>query len=166
MNRRKGVDKIPLIEGDPSGSLESQVKQEADGCAARLFNLRGIGPISGWRLDNEFFAWREFKNRREVGGMAGLCGTPYNSGAMTREQGISKAGNRRVRTRMVELSWLWLRHNPHSRLSQWYMRRFADSGKRMRRVGIVALSRRLLIELWHFVEHGVVPLGARIKFAD
>jgi len=92
-----------------------------------------------------------------------MTGTPYDSGETLREQGISKAGNRRVRARMVELAWLWLRHQPQSDLTQWYRRRFAGGSKRMRRVGIVGLARRLLIELWHFAEHDVVPRGAVLK---
>lgn len=128
-----------------------------------LTRLGGIGLDSAWLLVMEFFAWREFRSRRDVAGAAGLGGTPYSTGATSREQGISKAGNPRVRARLVELAWLWLRHQPHSRLTQWYRRRFAAGGSRMRRVGIVALSRRLLIELWHFVEHSVVPPGAKAR---
>lgn len=128
-----------------------------------LMMLRSIGMDSAWLLCTEFFSWREFRNRREVAGAAGLGGTPYDSGSKVREQGISKAGNARVRARMVELGWLWLRLQPESHLSAWFEARFASGGKRMRRIGIVALARRLLIELWHFVEHGVVPKGAALK---
>ena len=85
-----------------------------------LTRLRGIGLDSSWILVMEFFGWREFKNRGEVGGAAGLVGTPYDSGSSEREQGISKAGNPLVRTRMVELAWLWIRFQPHSELSQWF----------------------------------------------
>jgi transposase len=91
-----------------------------------------------------------------------LVGTPYNSGARERDQGISKAGNRRVRAMMVEIAWLWLRFQPGSALSQWYRARFAGGGLRMRRVGIVALARRLLIALWRYLEDGVIPQGARL----
>lgn len=131
-----------------------------------LTRLRGIGVDSAWILVMEFFGWREFNNRAEVGGAAGLGGTPYNSGATDREQGISKAGNPRIRTRMVELSWLWIRFQPHSELSQWFMRRFAGGGSRLRRKGIVAVARRLLIALWHLVEHGAVPRGAVIDLTE
>ena len=130
---------------------------------ARLCMLRGVGIDTAWMLVMEFFGWREFRNRREVGGAAGLGGTPYSSGVTRREQGISKAGNRWVRARMIELGWIWLRLQPQAELSQWFVKRFGDGGARMRRVGIVALARRLLIELWHFVEHGVVPRGAVLK---
>jgi transposase len=129
----------------------------------RLAMLRGIGIDSAWVLVMEFFGWRDFKSRRQVGGAAGLGGTPYSSGGTEREQGISKSGNPRVRHRAVELAWQWLRLQPQSDLSQWFMRRFAEGGARRRRAGIVALSRRLLIALWHFIEHGVVPKGAVLK---
>lgn len=131
-----------------------------------LAMLRGIGIDSAWILVMEFFAWREFNNRGEVGGAAGLGGTPYNSGSTDHEQGISKAGNPLVRTRAIELAWLWVRLQPHSELTQWFMRRFAGGGSRMRRVGIVAVARKLLIGLWHLVEHGAVPRGAVIDLTE
>jgi transposase len=131
-----------------------------------LTRLRAIGVDSAWILVMEFFAWREFSNREQVGGAAGLVGTPYNSGSTEIEQGISKAGNPLVRTRMVELAWLWIRLQPHSELSRWFERRFARGGSRMRRVGIVAVARRLLIALWHLVEHGAVPRGAIIDLTE
>ncbi len=131
-----------------------------------LTRLRGIGVDSAWILVMEFFAWREFNNRGEVGGAAGLGGTPYSSGSIEREQGISKAGNPLVRTRMVELAWLWIRFQPHSDLSQWFTRRFADGGARLRRKGIVAVARKLLIALWHLAEHGAVPKGAVIDLTE
>jgi transposase len=131
-----------------------------------LARLRGIGMDSSWLLVMEMFGWREFNNRGEVGGSAGLGGTPYNSGSSENEQGISKAGNPRVRTRAVELAWLWIRFQPDSELSQWFTRRFARGNSRMRRVGIVAVARKLLIALWHLVEHGVVPRGAVIDLTE
>jgi transposase len=128
----------------------------------RLARLCGIGTKSAWVLFYEFF-WRRFNNRREVGSCAGLTGTPYQSGESCREQGISKAGNKRVRRLIVELAWGWLRYQPQSALSQWFSERFAAGGVRLRRIGIVALARRLLIAIWHYLEHGVVPHGARLK---
>jgi transposase len=91
-----------------------------------------------------------------------LTGTPYNSGDSERDQGISKAGNRRVRAMIVEIAWLWLRFQPKSALSQWYRVRFAGGGLRMRRIGVVALARKLLIALWRYLEDGVMPQGARL----
>ena len=127
--------------------------------------LRAIGPNCAWLLVMEFFAWRGFRNRRELGACAGLTGTPYNSGGSKRDQGISKAGNARVRTMMVEIAWLWLRHQPSSKLSCWFRERFASGGARMRRVGIVALARRLLVALWRYLEEGLLPEGAELKVA-
>ena len=127
-----------------------------------LMLLRGLGLDSAWLLVMELF-WRKFQNRRQVAGAVGLGGTPYSSGATEREQGISKAGNPRVRARMIQLAWLWVRYQPNSPLTKWFEARFAGGGSRHRRVGIVAVARRLLIELWHFAEHGVVPRGAVIE---
>jgi len=131
----------------------------------QLMTLCGIGKTSAWVFVMEFFGWRRFRNRREVGALAGLTGTPYDSGDSQRDQGISKAGNRRVRTLSIEIAWSWLRYQPESQLSRWFQERFAGGGKRMRRVGIVALARRLLVALWRYLEHGVVPEGAQLKAA-
>lgn len=125
--------------------------------------LKGIGPKSSRPLSAEVFAWRRFANTKQVGAMAGLTPTPSQSGDTETEQGISKAGNRRVRRIMIELAWLWLRWQPDSALSQWFNRRWAHGGKRQRRVGIVALARKLLVALWRYTEHGVIPEGAVLK---
>lgn len=137
-------------------------RTEAERRIVHLMRLGAIGPGSAWLLVMEFFAWRAFRNRRELAALAGLVGTPYNSGDSERDQGISKAGNRRVRAMIVEIAWLWLRFQPRSALSQCYQRRFAGAGARMRRIGIVALARRLLIALWRYLEDGVMPEGARL----
>jgi len=131
----------------------------------RLEQLKSIGPKTSRVLSAEVFAWRVFRNGKQVGGMSGLTPTPSQSGDVQREQGISKAGNRRVRRVMIELAWLWLQWQPDSALSQWFNRRFARGGKRMRRIGIVALARKLLVALWRYVEWGVVPEGAVLKTA-
>jgi transposase len=125
--------------------------------------LRAIGRNSAWVLVMEFFGWRGFRNRRELASLAGLTGTPYASGDRQREQGISKSGNRRIRAMLIEIAWLWLRYQPDSKLSRWFRERFASGGSRMRRVGIVALARRLLIALWRYLEEGLVPEGAALK---
>jgi transposase len=137
-------------------------RSEAERRVVHLMRLGAIGPTSAWLLVKEFFGWRAFRNRREVAALAGLVGTPYNSGDSERDQGISKAGNRRVRAMIVEIAWLWLRFQPKSALSQWYQARFAGGGLRMRRIGIVALARKLLIALWRYLEDGVMPQGARL----
>lgn len=127
-----------------------------------MAELCGIGIGSAWVFAMEFFGWRKFSNRREVAAAAGLTPTPYQSGKKHVEQGISKIGNKRVRTLMVEIAWCWLRFQPNSSLSRWYQSRFGHGSLRMRRVGIVALARRLLIALWRLVEDGVVPDGAQM----
>src|ERR1700676_2360656 len=126
----------------------------------KLLELRGIGFNSAGLYVMEVFGWREIRNRRELGALAGLTPTPYQSGDSDREQGISKAGNRRLRVMAVEIAWCWLRYQPNSRLSLWYQQRFAAGKSRQRRIGIVALARKLLVALWRYVEHGVVPEGA------
>jgi transposase len=129
----------------------------------RLMGLRGIGMNGSWVLVEEFFGWRQFRNRKEVGSLAGLTPTPYQSGDSDREQGISKAGNRRVRATIIELAWAWLRFQPKSKLSRWYNRRFAQGNRRIRKIGIVAAGRKLLIDLWRYLEFGVLPEGALLK---
>lgn len=129
----------------------------------QLEGLCGIGDAFATTLVREAFGPREFRNRREVGGLAGLTPTPYQSGATHHEQGISKAGNRYLRHMAVELAWCWLRYQPQSDLSQWYQRRFAGRGKVAQQIGIVALARKLLIALWRYVRDGVVPAGAARK---
>lgn len=131
--------------------------------AALLTRLKGIGDVGGMTLASELFGWREFNNRRELGALAGLVGTPHQSGLTGREQGISKAGNPRVRHLMVELAWLWLRWQPDSRTTRWFHEHVGKAGSRGKRKAIVAVARKLLVELWHFVEHGVIPDGAVLK---
>jgi transposase len=130
---------------------------------AQLSRLCAVGTTGAWILVHEVFGWRQFANRRELAGCLGLAPTPYASGDSQHEQGISKAGNRRVRTLLVELAWSWLRRQPSSTLTRWFNKRFAGAGSRMRRVGIVALARRLAIALWHYLHDGEIPAGARLK---
>jgi len=129
----------------------------------QLLTLRAIGPISAWLFVHEFFGWRQFRNRREVGALAGLTPTPYQSGDSYREQGIDKAGNRHIRAIAIEIAWAWLRLQPNSALSRWYQQRFGHGNSRLRRIGIVALARKLLIALWRYLETGEVPEGAVLK---
>jgi transposase len=128
-----------------------------------LLDLKAIGPMSATLFVREFFAWRQIKNRRELASLAGLTPTPYASGDSQLEQGISKAGNRRLRWMAVEIAWSWLRWQPESALSLWYQRRFSSGSARLRKVGIVALARKLLIALWRYLEQGEVPEGAEIS---
>jgi len=129
----------------------------------QLLRLKGIGLNSAWVNTMEFFAWRDFHNGKEVGGLAGLTPTSYQSGDSSRERGMSKAGNRHVRALAIEIAWGWLRYQPESELSQWYQRRFGDGSSRVRRIGIVALARKLLIALWRYLETGLIPQGAVLK---
>lgn len=136
----------------------------AEAMVQQLMALKGIGPVAAWVFAKEFFSWRRFRNAKEVGSLAGLTGTPYASGASQREQGISKAGNRRIRRLAVEIAWLWLRYQPDSQLSRWFHDRFGGN-LRSRRVGIVALARKLLVGLWRYLETGQLPAGAQLKSA-
>jgi transposase len=128
-----------------------------------LSRLRAIGTSSAWVLTKELFGWRQFDNRRQLAASLGLAPTSYASGDSRRELGISKAGNKWVRWLLVELAWRWLRLQPDSELTHWFNRRFAAGGKRMRRIGIVALARRLAVALWRYCSDGVIPAGATLK---
>lgn len=125
--------------------------------------LCGIAMKSSWVFVMELFGWRQFQNRREVASALGLTPLPYQSGDSVRDQGISRAGNRRVRAMAIEIAWSWLRYQPQSQLSHWYQERFGGGGPRIRRIGIVAMARRLMIDLWRYVEFGILPPGARTK---
>ncbi|MEJ2558021.1 MAG: IS110 family transposase [Anaerolineae bacterium] len=129
----------------------------------QLLRLRALGENSAWLFVMEFFGWREFRNRREVGSLAGLTPTPYQSGDEMQEQGISKAGNRPIRAMVIEIAWAWLRYQPQSELSLWFLRRFAHGSKRVRKIGIVALARKLLIAFWRYLAFGEIPAGAQLK---
>lgn len=143
-----------------------QMREAADPAsekAKRLVALKAIGSNSAWLYVMEFFGWRKFRNRREVGALAGLTPTPYQSGESSREQGIAKSGNRHVRAMAIEIAWGWLRFQPKSQLARWYEERFGRGSSRLRRIGIVALARKILIALWRYLETGVVPEGAELK---
>jgi transposase len=145
------------------GELLRKGTDSGSECARKLNELRGIGPNASWLYALEFFAWRDFKNRRQIGGLAGLTPTPYQSGADRREQGICKAGNRWMRSIAIDIAWGWLRYQPDSDLSRWYRERYANGSPRQRKIGIVALARKLLIELWKYLQTGTPPAGAVLK---
>jgi len=131
---------------------------------SRLVMLRAIGLTSAWVFVQEFFGWRQFRNRRQIGALAGLTPLPYRSGeSVNRDQGISKSGNVRLRTMAIEIAWSWLRYQPQSQLSRWFQERYGPGTRRSRRVGIVALARKLLVALWHYLEAGELPEGAVLK---
>jgi transposase len=127
-----------------------------------LLRLKCLGPAFATTLTNEVF-YKDFRNRREVASYFGLTPSPWQSGGIDRDQGISKAGNPRARCAAIELAWLWLRHQPDSKLTQEYRRRTLDAGKRIKRVAIVALARKLVVALWHYLMTGLVPQGAVLK---
>jgi transposase len=153
-------EQVEAVEKEQRQRLKEPQAKETQK-AAQLMVFKGVGLQCGWLLAHEFF-WRQFNNRREVGACAGLTGSPYDSGESERELGIGKAGNRRVRTLCIEMAWNWLRFQPQSQLSQWFLKKFAQS-KRSKRVGIVALARKLLVALWKYLHFGLVPEGALLK---
>jgi transposase len=141
-----------LLRGEEAGASVAKVW--------RMLELKGVGIETAWCYGTEFFGWRDFANRRQVGSLAGLTPTPHDSGTQEREKGIGKDGSRWVRGVAIEQAWAWLRFQPESALSQWYQSRFGGGSKRMRKIGIVALARKLLIALWRYVEFGELPEGA------
>jgi transposase len=157
-------EQIAAVDAERRALLRTSQEMSIDK-VRQLMLLKGIGINGSWLLVMEFFAWREFKNRREVGSLAGFTPTPYQSGESAREQGITKSGNRHVRGMTTELAWCWLRYQPESALSAWFRERYGSGGKRLRRIGIVAVARKLLIALWRFLETGVLPEGAVLKEA-
>jgi transposase len=128
----------------------------------QLLRLKALGPAFTATLVNELF-YKDFRNRREVAGYCGLTPSPWKSGGIDREQGISKAGNRRARHKAIELAWLWLRHQPDSALSGWFRTRTTNAGKRTKRIAIVALARKLIVALWRYLTSGLVPEQATMK---
>jgi transposase len=146
---------------------DAVLAEEPQGCqtpaaAKMLLDIRGIGPEFAALLWSEGL-FRHFDNRRQVAAYAGLAPTPWQSGAVSREQGISKAGNPRLRSTMIQLAWLWLKHQPHSALTRWFRERVELNGGRLRNTTIVALARKLLVALWKYVTAGVVIDGAVMK---
>lgn len=150
---------LAALEADMVAQLSAPIQAQV----ARLQKLRGVGPVGAIRLVLELF-WRKFDNRKQVGAAVGLVPQPYDSGESRVDQGISKQGNRRVRSLLIEMGWFWLRYQPDSAISRWFAA-FTGGGrsKRNKRVAIVAVARRLVIALWRYLEQGVVPDGAQLK---
>lgn len=159
------LDQIAALEIERDAVAEMPATDDASRMIQQLCGLRGIGVQSATILVREAFV-RRFANAKALGSYAGLAATPYNSGAVERERGIGKAGNRRLRSLMVELAWLWHRYQPSSAQVAWFRERAGPNGRRVRKIMIVALARKLLIALWRFVVDGVVPEGAVMKPAS
>jgi len=130
--------------------------------AAQTMRLKGFGVELSTLFAREVF-WHPFANRRQVGAYFGLDGSPWRSGGMAREQGISKAGNPRARTAAIEAAWLWVRYQPDSAISRWFRARVGSAKGRVRRIAIVAVTRKLMVALWRYLETGLVPEGAVLK---
>ncbi len=143
-------------------AIQAESLGHAEKMIAALMRLKGVGIQLATLLVREGFV-RVFRNGKALGAYAGLTGTPYDSGGSQREQGISRAGNVRLRCAMVELAWLWPRYQPHSALTRWLQARLGAAKGRLRRVLTVALARKLLIALWRFATQGLLPEGAEMK---
>ena len=154
--RLDALAKTPA-QADPSPAAAQMAER-----SELLLRLKCLGPAFATTLTHEVF-YKDFRNRREVGSYFGLTPSPWQSGGIDRDQGISKAGNPRARCAAIELAWLWLRHQPDSVLTQEYRRRTLDASKRIKRVAIVALARKLMVALWRYLTTGLVPDGAVLK---
>ena len=155
-------DQVLALEKERRDRTNDEADRSLDKVRA-LFALQGIGLGAAWTWGLEFFTWRNFRNGKQVGALSGLAPSPYQSGESQHELGISRAGNRWVRGLAIEIAWGWLRHQPESALTHWYNERFARGGPRARKIGIVALARKLLVALWRYVETGALPEGVVVK---
>ena len=155
------ADQIATIDASQMATVRQAEPQSA---VTRLVQLKGIATTSVSVLIDEGLEWRAFQNRRQIGGLLGFAPAKYESGELSRDQGITRAGNKRLQAVMVQLAWGWVQWQPQSALTRWYLERFGR-GKRARRVGIVALARKLLIALWRYATTGVLPAGAVLKGA-
>jgi len=155
-------EQIGELERERKEAIRNSTRPDIE-MVRHLLRLRAIGVNSAWLFTMEFFGWRKFRNQKEVGALSGLTPTPSQSGSTNREQGIGKSGNRYVRALAIEIAWGWLRYQPDSELTRWYEERFAHGSSRMRRIGIVAVARKLLVELWRYLETGAIPEGAVLK---
>jgi transposase len=154
-------EQIAALDAQQQAAVTSAGPRSA---LSQLVRLKGVATTSASVLLDEGLVWRAFRNRRQIGGVLGFAPTPYDSGESEREQGISRAGNARLQAISIQLAWNWVRWQPQSALTRWYHMHFG-TGKRARRIGIVAVARKLVIALWRYVTTGVVPAGAILKVA-
>ena len=157
-------DQLAALEQAQAAAQATAMPQAMAERRDQLQRLKALGPAFAATLVSEMF-YKDFRNRREVASYCGLAPSPWQSGGIDREQGISKAGNRRARHKTIELAWLWLRHQPDSALSRWFRTRTENAGKRARRIAIVALARKLIVALWRYLTTGLVPEEAVMKKA-
>ena len=157
------IEQIKAVEAERDAVLaQAQANPGVPAPAALLLALRGIGPEAAATLWSEGL-FRTFNNRKQVAAYAGLAPTPWQSGSVHRDQGVSKAGNPRLRTIMIQIAWLWLRHQPQSALTLWFRERIKRTGGRLGKMMIVALARKLLVALWKYATAGVPIEGAVLK---
>lgn len=154
--------RLALLHATRRAHLQTPTTRVAE-VAQQLTRLKGIAEASAAVYSAELFGTRTFQNARQVGALTGLVPVPYRSDQRVQDQGISKAGRAEVRRVSIQVAWCWLRWQPQSELAQWFARRFAAAGARSRRIGIVAVARKLVIALWRFTAHGVIPAGAHVK---
>jgi transposase len=155
-------DQLDELARAPARTQRTPAATEMAQRAEHLFQLKSLGPAFSTTLVNEAF-YKDFRNRRQVAGYFGLAPSPWQSGGTDREQGISKAGNPRARQKAIELAWLWVRHQPDSALTQWFLQRAATASRRIKRIAIVALARKLMVALWRYLTTGLVPEFAVLK---
>jgi transposase len=155
-------EQLAALEKAPAQAQPTPAAVEMGRRQEMLFRLKSLGPAFTASLTGEVF-YKDFTNGRQVGSYFGLAPSPWKSGGIDREQGISKAGNPRARQKAIELAWLWVRHQPDSALTQWFRERTAKASKRIKRIAIVAMARKLMVALWRFLTTGLVPIGAKLK---
>lgn len=155
------AEQIGAVEAQEAAAIATAAPESA---GPRLVQLKALGTTTASVLLAEGLVWRAFQNRRQLGGILGFAPSHYASGEQSRDQGISRAGNDRLQSVMVQLAWRWVKWQPGSALTQWYQARFGQ-GARARKVGIVALARKLLIALWRWATQGLLPTGAILKAA-
>ena len=156
------LELIREVEAERDEAAETKPQDQSCRKIAALRRIRGLGENFSAVLTREVF-YRSFDNRRQIASYVGITPMPYQSGGMDRDRRISRAGNPRARTTMIQLAWLWLRYQPGSELSEWFRKRVGALTGRTRRIAIVAMARKLLIALWRYVETGVVPADAEIR---
>jgi transposase len=163
---KREIDRLELVQ-QQIAAIEQERDENPTTCTqtekkrAQLLLLKGIGPTGSAVMAREVY-YRQFSNRRQIAGFLGLATSPYDSGQVERSQGISRAGSGPVRATMIQIAWLWIKHQPKSEITRWFVQRTADQSGRIKRIMIVAVARKLAIALWRYLEQGLVPQGAAL----